>query len=161
MINEPATLALFWLAANHRALAQLAPLLMKNPLLRILLLGSLWLLTLAPALAQGPDNLAAVRLALRNGSSRELSQYFASTVEVGFDGDKQGYSATQAEFVMKNFFSKTAPASFEYLHTGASNEGIPYAIGRYSGKAGTYRVFIKLKTSKAPPLIDTLDFTKE
>ena len=134
---------------------------MKRYFLRTLLLGCLWLLAQAPALAQGADNLAAVRLALRNGSSRELSQYFAPTVEVGFDGDKQGYSATQAEFVMKNFFSKTAPASFEFIHTGASNEGVPYAIGRYVGKGGTYRVFIKLKSSKAPPLIDTLDFTKE
>lgn len=134
---------------------------MKPYFLRALLLGCLWLLAQAPALAQAADNLAAVRLALRNGSSRELSQYFAPTVEVGFDGDKQGYSATQAEFVMKSFFAKTAPASFEFLHTGASNEGIPYAIGRYVGKGGSYRVFIKLKSSKSPPLIDTLDFTKE
>ena len=135
---------------------------MKRYYLRTLFLSCLWLLAQAPVVfAQGADNLAAVRLALRNGSSRELSQYFAPTVEVGFDGDKQGYSATQAEFVMKNFFSKTAPASFEFIHTGASNEGIPYAIGRYTGKSGTYRVFIKLKSSKAPPMIDTLDFTKE
>ena len=142
-------------------MTQLVPSLMKSYYFRALFLSCLWLLAQVPAFAQGADNLAAVRLALRNGSSRELSQYFAPTVEVGFDGDKQGYSATQAEFVMKSFFSKTAPASFEFIHTGASNEGIPYAIGRYTGKSGTYRVFIKLKSSKAPPMIDTLDFTKE
>ena len=107
------------------------------------------------------DIMVAVRSALRNGSSRELSQYFASTIEIGFDGDKQGYSSTQAELVMKDFFSKNAPSTFEFIHQGQSGEGIQYAIGRYTGRGGSYRVFVKLKPSRGAPLIDTLDFTKE
>ena len=127
--------------------------------IRTLFLSCLLLLG-AAAHAQS-DNLTAVRSALRNGSSRELSQYFAPTVEIGFDGDKKGYNATQAEFVMKDFFAKTSPSSFEFIHQGASNEGIQYAIGRYTGRGGSYRVFVKLKPSKGTPQIDTLDFTKE
>jgi len=107
------------------------------------------------------DNLGAVRSALRNGSSREISQYFAPTVEIGFDGDKKGYNSTQAEIVMKDFFSKNTPSSFEFIHQGQSGEGIQYAIGRYTGRSGTYRVFVKLKPSRGAPLVDTLDFTKE
>lgn len=133
---------------------------MKRYLLRTLLFSWLFLLGGIAAHAQA-DNLAAVRSALRNGSSRELSQYLAPTVEVGFSGEKQSYSATQAELVMKDFFAKTAPSSFEYIHQGASDGNIQYAIGRYTGRGGTYRVFVKLKPSRGTLLIDTIDFTKE
>jgi hypothetical protein len=133
---------------------------MRRYFFRTLFIGWLFLLSAVAAHAQS-DNLAAVRSALRNGSSRELSQYLAPTVEVGFSGDKQSYSATQAELVMKDFFAKTAPSSFEFIHQGSSEGGIQYAIGRYSGRGGVYRVFVKLKPSRGTPLIDTLDFTKE
>ena len=133
---------------------------MKRYLIRLLILGWLLILGVGAAQAQG-DNLGAVRGALRNGSSRELSQYFAPTVEVGFDGDKQGYNATQAEIVIKDFFAKNTPSSFEFIHQGESKEGIQYAIGRYVGRTGTFRVFVKLKPSRGAPVIDTLDFTKE
>lgn len=133
---------------------------MKKYLFRTLFLGFFLLLGAVGAHAQS-DILTAVRSAMRNGSSRELSQYFAPTVEVGFDGDKQSYSATQAELVMKDFFAKTSPSTFEYIHQGASEGGIQYAIGRYTGRGGSYRVFIKLKPARGNLLIDTLDFTKE
>ena len=133
---------------------------MKRYLFRTLFLGWLLLLGTVAAHAQS-DNLAAVRSALRNGSSRELSQYFASTVEIGFDGDRQSYNATQAEIVMKDIFAKNAPSTFEFIHQGQSEAGIQYAIGRYTGRGGTYRVFVKLKPSRGAPMIDTLEFTKE
>ena len=133
---------------------------MKRYFIRTLFTGWLLLFGSAAAYAQA-DNLASVRSALRTGSSRELSQYLAATVEVGFDGDKQGYNAAQAEIVIKDFFAKNAPSSFEFIHQGESKEGIQYAIGRYTGRKGTYRVFVKLKPSRGAPMIDTLDFTKE
>lgn len=133
---------------------------MKRYLIRTLLLG--WLLLLGAGAAQAQaDNLGAVRAALRNGSSRELSQYFAATVEVGFDGDKQSYNSTQAELVLKDYFAKNAPSSFEFIHQGESQEHIQYAIGRYVGRTGTYRVYVKLKPSRGAPVIDNLDFTRE
>ncbi|MCC3154128.1 DUF4783 domain-containing protein [Hymenobacter sp. BT770] len=133
---------------------------MKRYFFRTLFFGWLFLFGAVAAHAQA-DNLGAVRAAMRNGSSRELSQYLAPTVEVGFDGDKQGYNSTQAEIVIKDFFAKNTPSSFEFIHQGESKEGIQYAIGRYIGRNGTYRVFVKLKPSRGAPLIDTLDFTKE
>jgi len=133
---------------------------MKRYFCKTLFLGWLFLFGAGVVYAQA-DNLGAVGSALRNGSSRELSQYLAPTVEIGFDGDKQGYNATQAEIVIKDFFAKTPPSSFDFIHQGESKEGIQYAIGRYTGRNGTYRVFVKLKPSRGAPLIDTLDFTKE
>jgi len=122
-----------------------------------------WLLAAAlPGSAQGNDQLPPVRAALASGSSRGLTPYLAASVEVGFDGDKQAYNTAQAELVLRNFFAKNPPASFDIVHQGASNEGIPYAIGQYVARGGgSYRVFIKLKPKTSSPVIDTLDFTRE
>lgn len=118
------------------------------------------LLTCGVAQAQG-ETFGAVRNALRTASSSELSQYFDTTIDMSFDGDRQSYSATQAEFVMKDFFAKTAPATFDIKHQGASQGGIPYAIGTYTGKSGSYRVFVKMKSVNGALRIDNMQFTKE
>ena len=111
--------------------------------------------------AQLPDNLAPIGAALRHGSSRELAQFLAPSVEVSFSGQKENYNATQAELVVRDFFTKSAPTAFEFIHQGASAQGIQYAIGRYTSRGGVYRVYIKLKSGTGAPVIDTLDFTKE
>jgi hypothetical protein len=114
-----------------------------------------------PAVHAQSETFGAVRSAIRNGSSRAVSQLFGGTVELGFDGEKKSYSATQAEFVLKDFFAKNSPATFELVHQGSSNEGIQYAIGKYAGKGGSYRVFIKMKPAQGSMQIDTMDFTRE
>ncbi|OON71069.1 hypothetical protein B0919_03500 [Hymenobacter sp. CRA2] len=122
----------------------------------------LCLALLAPAVHAQNDTFGAVRSAIQNGSSRAVSQYFGGTVEIGFDGEKQSYSATQAEFVLKDFFAKNSPATFEVVHQGAStSEGIKYAIGKYAGKNGSYRVFIKMKAAQGAMQIDTMEFSHE
>jgi hypothetical protein len=133
---------------------------MKRYLFRTLFLSWIFLLGMGAAHAQS-DNLGAVRAAVRNGSSRELSQYFAPTVEIGFDGDKQNYNSTQAEIVMKDIFAKNAPSTFEFIFKGQSGGGIQYAVGRYTGKSGTYRLTVVLRPTRGTLLIDSLDFTKE
>ncbi|MBC6991869.1 MULTISPECIES: DUF4783 domain-containing protein [Hymenobacter] len=132
---------------------------MKRNLYRALVITCLALLSIA-GYAQG-EAFGPVRDAIRTGSSHELAQFFSATVELGFDGDKQSYSPTQAEFVMKDFFAKNAPNGFEYIHQGASNGGIPYAIGKYNGKSGSYRVFVKMKSESGTFKIDNIEFTKE
>jgi hypothetical protein len=117
-----------------------------------------------PASAQAgasSDVLAAVKVALRSGSAKDVAHFFGPTIDLGIDGNKQNYSQTQAEFVVRDFFAKNPPTAFEFVHQGASDSGTPYAIGRYSTKAASYRVFIKLKNQKTGLLIDNLDFTKE
>lgn len=133
---------------------------MKTIFTRLFLIAGLWL-ALALAHAQSADQFGAVRSAIASGSSRDLAQYLAPSVEVGFDGDKQTYNAAQAELVLRNFFAKNGSSSFDIKHQGASNDHIPYLVGSYSGRSGTYQVFIKLKANQRSPQIDTLDFTKE
>jgi len=102
-----------------------------------------------------------IKAAIRTGSSRDLARFFNNTVEIGLDGEKSSYSKTQAEFVLKNFFTKNTPAGFEFDHQGSSAQGQRYAIGTYNSKTGPYRVFVVVKQANGSYLIDTIDFTKK
>jgi hypothetical protein len=133
---------------------------MKSLFTKVFVCGWLLLTATMGAQAQGGDQLGGVRSALANSSAHDLAQYLAPSVEVGFDGDSQNMNATQTELVLKNFFTKNGPGKFEIVHQGASPDGIPYAAGRYTGRTGTYQVFIKLKANRGAPQIDKIDFTK-
>jgi len=135
---------------------------MKSLFTKVFVCGWLLLAAATGAQAQAGDQLGGVRSAISSGSSHDLAQYLAPSVEVGFDGDSQNMSATQTELVLKNFFAKNSPGKFEIVHQGASPgpDGIPYVTGRYTGRNGTYQVFIKFKANRGTPQIDKIDFTK-
>lgn len=133
---------------------------MKSLVTTLFVCGWLLLAASSSVQAQSGDQLGAVRTAIASGSSHDLAQFLAPSVELSIDGDSQNYSATQTELVLKNFFAKNSPGKFEIVHQGASPDGIPYAVGRYIGRNGTYQVFIKLKANRSTPQIDKIDFTK-
>lgn len=107
------------------------------------------------------DVLNGIRAALSEGNSKVLAQHFNTSVEVGIDGNKSTYSQTQAEFVLRDFFSKQAPTGLDILHKGASDQGLTYEIMKYKYNGGSYRVMVYIKQFKGVNLIDTIEFTKE
>ncbi|MDN5202012.1 DUF4783 domain-containing protein [Fulvivirgaceae bacterium BMA10] len=107
------------------------------------------------------DVLNEVRAAIKTGSSKELVKHLNSRIDLVINGDQSSYSKTQAEFVLKDFFKKYPPSDFQYIHKGASKDGLKYAIGKYSHKAGTFRVVLRSKKFNSQYLIYNLDFTKE
>lgn len=109
------------------------------------------------ALAQG-GVMDGVKSAMKAGSSKDLARNFSSVVELTLNGkEATSYSNTQAEFVMKNFFSKNTPVDFTYTHQGSSDKGQQYAIGTYTSKSGSYTVLVRTKDSK----IQSMNFIKD
>ena len=114
------------------------------------------------AMAQsGDEALNSVKGAIKAASAKDVARFFNNSVEVGVNGDKASYSQAQAEFVLRDFFSKNPVSSFDYMHQGSSNEGQKYAIGKYVSKTGSYRVFVVVKQFGGSYKIDTIDFAKE
>ncbi len=112
-------------------------------------------------MAQG-DAMNSVKQAMKAGSAKELSKNFGNMVEITLDGaEATSYSSTQAEFVMKSFFSKNAPVDFSVNHNGTSDKGQLYAIGTYSSKGGSYTVLIRMKSSGGKYLIHSMNFIKD
>jgi hypothetical protein len=59
------------------------------------------------------------------------------------------YSKSQAELVLKDFFSANTVKNFEVIHKG-ENSGSQYCIGTLVTKSGSYRttIFMKQKGDK-------------
>jgi hypothetical protein len=133
---------------------------MKKMNARLAPLLSLFLLFVG--LSFGADLLDEVANALRSGDAKSVSRYFGSSVDLSIASQEDVYSKTQAEQVLKDFFSKNQPRSFTILHKGESKEGAKYAIGRLLTAQGvSYRTYFYVKAQGNTPVIQELQFMKE
>lgn len=105
--------------------------------------------------------LENIGVAMKSGSSKELIKYCNANIEIKIDGKTSNYSLAQAEVILKDFFLKNPPKGFQYIHQGASPEGLKYTIGTYMLEKGNYRVVMVIKKIKEEFKIDTINFSKE
>ncbi|WP_420582659.1 DUF4783 domain-containing protein [Reichenbachiella sp.] len=109
----------------------------------------------------GQTTTENVKLALNAGSAKELIKYFNEVTELKIDDSGANYSRIQAESVLRDFFQQNQVENFDYIHKGASPEGLKYNIGMYNAKSGTFRVVILLKEVKGQYVVDTMNLNKE
>lgn len=107
------------------------------------------------------ETVRDIGIAMKAGSSKELIKFCNRTVEIKIDGKSSNYSKNQAEVVLKEFFTNNPSEDFNYIHQGASPEGLKYTIGKYTHEKGAYRVVMFIKKIGDNYLIDTLNFSKE
>jgi hypothetical protein len=93
--------------------------------------------------AQGFDNIAN---AFKAGNSSELATHFDNNVEITIKSGANSYSKSQAEMVLKNFFTTHTPKSFAIAHQGTSPEGSKYFIGNLATSSGNFRAYVYAKT---------------
>ena len=100
--------------------------------------------------------------AIRNGDARQLAIYFDNTVDVTILDKENVYSKAQAEFVIKDFFSKNPPKTFNIIHKGSSPEGTQYAIGNLVTENGkTLRISFYIKNAAGKSAIQELRIESE
>ncbi len=87
--------------------------------------------------------------AMKAGNAAEIAKYFDNTVEINMPDKTNSYSKSQAELVLKDFFSSHSVKSFTVIHKG-ENSGSQFCIGTLVTKSGTYRttIFMKQKGDK-------------
>lgn len=107
------------------------------------------------------DVVQKIETAMRAGSSKGLVSYCNNTIEIKMAGKTANYSKPQAEAILKDFFNKNNPTSFNYIHQGASPEGLKYTIGKLNHSEGSHRVVMFIKKIDDDYLIDTINFSKE
>ncbi|MEM6297937.1 MAG: DUF4783 domain-containing protein [Bacteroidota bacterium] len=91
------------------------------------------------------DVIENIRVAIRVGNSKELSNYLHDPVELNLEEKRESYSRNQAEFVLRDFFTKYKVVEFSYVHQGSSREGLKYVIGKYEHSEGSFQVYMLLK----------------
>ena len=97
--------------------------------------------------------------AIKTGDASEVSKFFDNTVEITFPGKSNSYSKSQAELVLRDFFSKNPTKNFQVLHK-SDNEGSQYCIGNLETVNGTFRTTIYLKQKGEKQVVQELRFEK-
>jgi len=108
------------------------------------------------------DLLSDIGNAIRSGDARAVSRFFSSTVDLTILQQEEVYSKAQAEQVLRDFFSKNTPRSFNLIHKGVSKEGAKYAIGTLvTAQGAQYRTYFFVKQSGSGEFIQELRFEKQ
>ncbi|MBK8519860.1 MAG: DUF4783 domain-containing protein [Chitinophagaceae bacterium] len=106
------------------------------------------------------SSIEEVITAMKAGNAADIARFFDNTVEINTPDKSNSYSKSQAELVLRDFFSTNVVKSFTVNHKG-ENSGSQFCIGTLLTKNGTYRttVFMKLKGDKQ--LLQTITFEKQ
>lgn len=100
-----------------------------------------------------------VVVAIKNGDASEVAKYFDNTVEITMPDKTNSYSKSQAELVMRDFFSTNIIKDFEVIHKG-DNAGSQYCVGTLETKNGIFHTTIFLKQKADKQVLQELRFEK-
>jgi hypothetical protein len=117
------------------------------------------LFLIAPFLlsAFATDAFESISNAFRFGDAKSLASYFGSTIDLTLLDKEDVYSKGQAEMMLKDFFSRNPPKSFQIVHKGSSQEGTQYGIGHLSTTNGKeFRVTFNSRSSGGKLVINDL-----
>jgi hypothetical protein len=100
-----------------------------------------------------------VSRAVRSADAKQLASYFGSSVDLTLVNQEDVYSKAQAELLIKDFFDKNSPKSFEIVHKGSSREGTLFAVGSLVSSNGkTFRVSFTVKMIQGKHMIQEIRF---
>ena len=100
--------------------------------------------------------------AIRSGDARQIATFFGNTIDLTIIDQENVYSKAQAELILKDFFTKNPPKSFNILHKGASPEGTQYAIGNLVTSNGkTFRTSFYVKNTNNKYVLQELRIETE
>lgn len=107
------------------------------------------------------DVIADIGTAIKSGTASNVSKYFNSTLDLSTPDNEGTYSKTQAELILKDFFTKNPPSTFSINHQGSSTDGSLYAIGTYATSSLSFRTYFLLKKVDSGFLIQKLEFEEQ
>lgn len=116
-------------------------------------------LFLVPIMIMGfaGDTFDSISNAFRAGDARQLASFFGTTIDLTLLDREDVYSKGQAEIMLKDFFTRNPPKSFQLVHKGSSQEGTQYGIGELMTANGKeYRITFNLRNTNGRPLLNEL-----
>ena len=130
-----------------------------NKLKMLLILTLTWISQLCFSFPASliPDGII---LAFEAGNATELAKHFNKSIELVILDEEDVYSKTQAEQIIRKFFSDHKPSSFTVIFEGGK-EPSKYAIGKLVTSTGTYRVYLLIKEYDGSPLIHQIRIEAE
>jgi len=86
---------------------------------------------------------------MRAGNAGQLSRYLDTRVDIALPDKSDTYSKSQAEMIIRDFFTTNVVRTFQVKHKG-ENGGAEFCIGVLQTRNGDYRTtfFMKQKGDK-------------
>ena len=100
-----------------------------------------------------------VVIALKSGNASHLSRYFDNRVDISLPDKTDNYSRTQAEMIIRDFFSNNAVRNFEIKYK-SEKIGSNYCVGTLQTKTGNYRTTLFMKQKGDKQYLQDLSFQK-
>jgi len=107
----------------------------------LLLLATIFTLASFSLPGKGIEDIVS---ALKSGNATQVARYFDNTVEITLPEKSNSYSRSQAELILRDFFSNNSIKGFSVIHQG-ENSGSQYCIGTLVTKSASYRTTIYMK----------------
>ena len=97
---------------------------------------------------------------LKSGNASQIARYFDNTVEITLPAKSNSYSKSQAEVILKDFFSNNVVKSFKPLHKG-DNGGSQFCIGTLQTNTASYRTTIYMKQKGDKQVLQEIRFENQ
>ncbi|HMO33505.1 MAG TPA: DUF4783 domain-containing protein [Lacibacter sp.] len=94
--------------------------------------------------------------ALRAGSAERMAKHFDAMVDVTVPGKSNTYSKSQAELVLRDFFSQNRVRGFEIQHSG-NNPSSTFLIGTLSTSNGNFRTTVYMRNRGSKLLVQGVE----
>ncbi|TAJ12803.1 DUF4783 domain-containing protein [Marinilabiliaceae bacterium JC017] len=128
---------------------------------RTVFMMMLLLLSVSGLPSQSSSNFPeAITNATRKGDAKTLASYFNSSIELVLPGKSGVFSKSQAEMIVKEFFSQNPPQQFRIIHKGMRSNA-SFAIGSYETPSGKYRFYFLTKETNNKALIHQLRIERQ
>jgi hypothetical protein len=125
---------------------------MKHILGFAILFSSLFLVSFAPTYT-----IEEVVVAMRTGNAPQLAKYFDDRVDITLPDKSNNYSKSQAEMILKDFFSTSGVKNFQVKHKGEVN-GSQFCTGTLETKIGNYRTKLYMKQKGDKQVLQEIAF---
>lgn len=112
------------------------------------------------AIVQAQEPLQEVVQYIRGGNVTGLAKYLDKTVDININNNQASYSSSQAEIILKDFFSKNVVREFNVAQGGNTATNAQYAIGDLHTSSGQYQLYVVIKLNDNKFLIRQLRFEK-
>lgn len=96
--------------------------------------------------------------AIRSGNAAQLATCFAPTIQLSVPGKKGDFSRTQAEIIMRDFFSQYPPSSFTTNSEGKTSGTNYYTLGSYVSGSVSFKVYYVMQKADSEITLHILKF---
>ncbi len=104
---------------------------------------------------------SSIEKAFSSNNASEITALGKEKILLNVLGKEGAYSKSQANLVLKDFFTKKPGTSFKFIFKGKETSDGSFAIGNYESKSETFRVTINFKKEGSDYKIESLAIEKD